>query len=243
MAPDQYALIFALLMFAGFAAAGIWSTIEWRKKEQRRITAERGEDGVRLALARKHGWRYAYTPNDDAKYQFSGKTATGHEWTLRFDLDARSSAPSPKLIFLANGPATESITLLIGSTQAYDALRSSTGRKTLSVARTLLDKLSSGRLGQMADFYDNAVVETHGIWSMATRGLAPTQVQRLKPLLEKLSQWPREVSRHRKDDIAARFELTQDPQGLVITLQGDQPSVATIEIVAALGLGAMAALS
>ena len=236
MAPNEYAFIFALLLFTVFAGIGVWSAIEWRNKEHQRLHAEQNQESARASLAHKHGWHYAYPPDDDVKYRFRGVTAGGVAWTLHFDLDAASSTSAPKLVFVAGSLRTEKLSVLIGDAQSYDAITSSTGKKAMSVARSFLDGLSGGKLGAMADFYQTAQVQRVGDWVVASRGLQALQVQQLLSLTTLLSHWPNQQGGGSVFHPPKHIELTRGNEGVTITLRTDNPSVEVIDHLAAVGL-------
>jgi hypothetical protein len=237
MQPDQYGIVFMLVLLALFVGTAVWSVLEWRKKEAARLLTEQSQDSRRAALAREHGWRYAYTPKEDVKYRFNGSSPGGTPWEIQFDLDAASSSSAPTLQFRAGRLRTERMSLLIGDAQAYEVLKAGTGAKMLSAAKFLLDRLSKGKLGEMVDFYAQAHSQKYGEWMVATRSSVGANAPAWRPILERLNQWPRDSANAAAPAVGAKsVDICQDRDGLVITIRTDAPDVARIEHLAKLGI-------
>jgi hypothetical protein len=230
MNSENFSLVFFFVMALGIF--GIFKIYKSRAEQRDKPLSD-----YRASRAMELGWRYQGTYEGDIRYRFSGSTATGQPWELRYDSDASSSNSTPKIIWEITALKAKRIEFIISKAQTDDILQNSVGR-SMAATISLISRAVGASDNGYADFLKAESSQPIGSYRLRQKfrirartsqdvlHLFDTKIESL------MLNWPNTVE---KNFDPHSVKITQDAKSLRIEFGYDTSDMPLFEHVVKLG--------
>ncbi len=224
-----------ILVFVALVVLAVWLT---SRQKNRGVVKDKPNSDFRERRAKALGWQYDGTYRGDIRYRFFGSTDDNHQWELRYDCNASSSASVPMVYWEMSGLKADRTEFEISNGRSFGAMQNPTG-KGLAAGVGTLARLVGANDGSYLDFAREATVQPVGSGRLRLHlkviarspadvaGLLDDETQNL------LLNWPRAAEG--MFDPFRDVKITRDTQSLRIEFKYDTSDMPLFEHVVKLG--------
>ncbi len=231
----QTTVTVSVLVFLAFVALAFWLV---RQQKNRGAVKDKPNSDFRERRAKALGWQYDGSYHGDIRYRFFGTTDDNHQWELRYDCSASSSASVPMVYWEMTGLKAGRTEFEISNGRSFGAMQNPAG-KGLAAGVGTLARLAGANDGSYLDFAREATVQSvgSGRLSLHLKVIARSAAD-VSALLDDETQnlllnWPRAAES--MFDPFRDVKITRDTQSLRIEFKYDTSDMPLFEHVVKLG--------